>query len=239
MSFTSIDALPALPADGATGDDFNDPMLTFLTALSTLRSQINTLSGEYAAFVASALTATSSSSVAIGTGSKVFTVGTGYAFANGQNVRVASDADPSTDFMDGVVTDYSGGDLTITVASGDEHGSGTHTDWSIGPILIGYQGVQIGSAETTYTLVLSDEDRVIPLSSGGLTIPANASVAFPVGTTIGIRSLSASTQTISITSDTLTQTITNSTGSRTLLAYGYAVIIKRTSTVWDIMGDVT
>lgn len=81
--------------------------------------------------VGSALTATSSSSVAVGTGSKVFTVGTGKGFAAGLWLVVYRTSDPST-YLIGQVTAYSGGDVTITVASGDTAGSGTYTDWTLG-----------------------------------------------------------------------------------------------------------
>lgn len=134
MSFTEIPTLPDLPEEGATGDDFNDPMLALLTALYAWTAAINTVSGEYAAYLDSVLTATSATSLAIGTGSKAFTVGTGKAFVTGQTVRAASVASPAADYMDGTVTGYSGGVLTVSVASGGNHGSGTHTDWSIGLI---------------------------------------------------------------------------------------------------------
>ena len=81
--------------------------------------------------VGSALTATSSSSVTVGTGSKTFTVGTGKGFADGLWLIAFRTSDPTV-YMIGQVTGYSGGDVTISVASGETAGAGTFTDWTIG-----------------------------------------------------------------------------------------------------------
>ncbi|MEQ8345086.1 MAG: hypothetical protein RIB84_23930 [Sneathiellaceae bacterium] len=83
------------------------------------------------AAVGSALTATSSSSVSVGTGSKTFTVGASKGFATGLWLVAFRTSDP-TAYMLGPVTGYSGGDVTISVASGNSAGSGTFTDWTIG-----------------------------------------------------------------------------------------------------------
>jgi len=77
---------------------------------------------------AAALKGTSTSSIAIGTGSKTFTTQAGKQFAAGQFVLVLSDADP-TNYMHGQVTSYSGTTLVVNVTN--VGGSGTHTDWSI------------------------------------------------------------------------------------------------------------
>lgn len=69
------------------------------------------------------------------------------------------------------------------------------------------------------------------------TIPANASVAFPIGTAILIiNDTSAGDLTIAITSDTLVQAGTGSTGSRTLAANGEATLLKIGTTRWRISG---
>lgn len=67
---------------------------------------------------------TSSTSLAIGTGSKVFTTQAGLAY-NGARVRAASAANP-TNYMEGIVT-YSG--TTLTMVADAIGGSGTKTDW--------------------------------------------------------------------------------------------------------------
>lgn len=78
---------------------------------------------------ASVLTATSASSVAIGTGTKSFQIASGKYFAAGQFVMVTRTSDPSTSWMFGQVTSYSGSTLTISVAI--TGGSGTFSDWTI------------------------------------------------------------------------------------------------------------
>lgn len=72
---------------------------------------------------------TSVTSLLIGTGSKVFTTQAGLAYVAGSRVRAASGAAPTVDWMEGVVTSYSGTTLTVTVDL--IGGSGTHVDWSI------------------------------------------------------------------------------------------------------------
>jgi hypothetical protein len=73
--------------------------------------------------------ATSTTSLAIGTGSKAFTIQTGKDFGDGSYVIATSDANPDTDFMFGQITDYTGATLTVNVIA--IGGSGTHTDWTI------------------------------------------------------------------------------------------------------------
>lgn len=70
----------------------------------------------------------SSTSFAIATGSKAFTgVSTSLAYQVGNYVR-SSSAAGGANFMEGTVTAYSGGTLTINVTK--VGGSGTHTDWN-------------------------------------------------------------------------------------------------------------
>lgn len=73
--------------------------------------------------------ASSSTSLLIATGSKAFTTSAGLAFQSGDNVRAASAADPTTNYMVGSVASYSGTTLTLTVT--DTGGSGTYADWTL------------------------------------------------------------------------------------------------------------
>lgn len=74
------------------------------------------------------ITAVSTSSLSIGTGSKAFTVLADLGFTAGMRLRAASD--DGTKFMEGVVASYSSTTLTLTV---DRYaGTGTHADWNIG-----------------------------------------------------------------------------------------------------------
>lgn len=101
---------------------------------------------------------------------------------------------------------------------------------------IGLRGIPQNSQTASYTLALSDAGKHISITTGGVVIPANGSVAFPVGTAISIYNNSGSNQTISITTDTLRQAGTANTGSRTLAQYGLATCVKVSSTTWVISG---
>ncbi len=104
---------------------------------------------------------------------------------------------------------------------------------AVEPIL---QNIQNGN----YTLVLIDARKHIYKASGGagetITIPANASVAFPLGTAIPIVNRGGGTLSIAITTDTLVLEGLGTTGTRTLGDDGIATLLKVTSTVWFISG---
>lgn len=104
---------------------------------------------------------------------------------------------------------------------------------------VGYLGSPQMSNQGDYTLTMADAGKHYYHVSGSahtLTIPDNASVAYPVGTVIGVLNEdSAGNVTIAITSDTLrwgTQT-----GARTLAANGTASLLKVAATVWRLSGD--
>jgi hypothetical protein len=99
------------------------------------------------------------------------------------------------------------------------------------------------SQSAAYTLVLADAGKQIFHPSADTTartwtIPANASVAFPVGTTIQfVNQNTAGVITIAITTDTMRLAGAGTTGSRTLAANGVATAIKLTSTEWIIINE--
>jgi len=90
---------------------------------------------------------TSTTSNAIGTGSKTFTVSSGKPYQAGTPLRIADAAAPATNFLDAVVTSYSG--TTLVVEAVGYGGSGTKTSWT----------VNIGGAKTI--------DGTLGLSQGG------------------------------------------------------------------------
>ena len=104
---------------------------------------------------------------------------------------------------------------------------------------VGYKGIPQNSKSAQYTLALSDMGKHIDITTGGVVIPANGTVAFPIGATIVIFNDSASTQTITITTDTLRLAGTTTTGTRTIAAYGVATLLKVAATVWVVSGNVT
>jgi hypothetical protein len=92
---------------------------------------------------------------------------------------------------------------------------------------------------TTYTAVLSDSDKMITMNNAAantLTIPANASVAYPVGTRLNIMQLGAGATTVAITTDTLS---VNSNLTLVLNGqYAVATALKTGSTTWVLFGNL-
>jgi len=127
----------------------------------------------------------------------------------------------------------SGANTDITALDQDVTITATGT---IAADTIGYRGLPQNSQTGAYTLALSDAGKQVSNTTGGWVIPANASVAFPVDTAIVLFNNSGSSQTISITSDTLRQAGTANTGTRTLAQYGLATCVKVASTTWVISG---
>ena len=103
----------------------------YATALATISSSQTAAAASATAAAASAasLSGTSSSSISLGTGSKVFTTQTGKSFGAGTHVVISSNANPTTRYMTGPVTSYSGTTLTVSVST--FAGTGTYTDWTI------------------------------------------------------------------------------------------------------------
>lgn len=105
----------------------------------------------------------------------------------------------------------------------------------------GYLGAPQNSQSAAYTLLITDAGKHIyhpdaDTTARIFTIPANASVAFPIGTVICIQNGNgAGVITLAITSDTLRWQA--STGSRSIAANGTATLLKVTSTVWRLTGD--
>ena len=100
------------------------------------------------------------------------------------------------------------------------------------------QNVQAGN----YTCVLLDQGKQIYHASDAgasdvYTIPANASVAYEIGTVLSFVNMSSATVSIAITSDTMYLVSDGTTGSRTLAQYGMAVATKLTATTWLISGS--
>lgn len=104
---------------------------------------------------------------------------------------------------------------------------------------VGFRGIPQNAQTGSYTLAAIDDGKQV-YNNAAFVIPANGSVPLVVGhTSILVNSSGVSTQTISITSDTLTQAGTTNTGSRTLAVNGIATVIKTGSTTWLISGNVT
>jgi hypothetical protein len=107
---------------------------------------------------------TSTTSNTIGSGSKSFTTAdNSLPYQEGTPLRISDGAAPATNWMDGIVTAYSGTSLTVNVVS--YAGSGTLTDWDI----------NIGGGGTSYT-------GTLPIAQGG----TGATTAGAAATNLGL-----------------------------------------------------
>jgi len=147
----------------------------------------------------------------------------------------------------GTVAIANGGTGAITAAAArtalSAAASGANTDitslaaaTTINSETIGYRDLPTLTKTASYTLASADAGKLVSITTGGVVIPANGTDPVPTGAAISIYNNSASSQTISITTDTLRQAGTANTGSRTLALYGVATVLKVSSTVWTISG---
>jgi hypothetical protein len=106
---------------------------------------------------------------------------------------------------------------------------------------VGFRNIPQNAQTGNYTLVLADSGKHIYHAVGAgaatYTIPANSSVAYPIGTALSFVNLSTTSISIAITTDTMYLGGTGTTGTRTLANYGSATALKVTSTVWIITGS--
>lgn len=145
--------------------------------------------------------------------------------------------------------------MSSFVVTGNASGSGTHTLQSANtssnvtqtlPLTdattLGYVNAPVNEQSAAYTAVEADAGKIIfhpstDANARTFTIPANASVAYALGTVLTFINMTSQVVTIAITSDTMYQAGTGSTGSRSLAQYGIATAVKMTSTTWLISGN--
>lgn len=127
---------------------------------------------------ANAVRGTSTTSTAVGAGSKTFTTQAGKQFTGGNYVTVSRTSAPTT-LMHGVVTAYSGTALTVDVST--IAGSGTYTDWTIA--LSGAKGnngpsgtgdLPYVTKTSAYTVLSTDKGKLIDCTSGTFTLSFSA-----------------------------------------------------------------
>ena len=104
---------------------------------------------------------------------------------------------------------------------------------------VGYIGSpQVSGGATAYTLALADAGDHVYFTGGStatLTVPTNATVAFPTGTTILVLNNNSGNLTISGAGVTF-QLANGSTGNRTVATKGMASLIKVATDTWWVTG---
>lgn len=126
-------------------------------------------------------------------------------------------------------TTYANGDVLAAADVNDITG----TVNSLGNVVVNAQ------TGTTYTLVLTDSTKIVSCSNAAaitLTVPTNASVAFPVGTQIIVYQAGAGQVTISGAGVTFRS---NGTKLKLTGQYAVATLIKIGTDEWIVAGNVS
>jgi hypothetical protein len=145
-------------------------------------------------------------------------------------------------FADNTLTGVAGTTATQTLTNKTISGA-DNTLTVDGTVPVGFRTIPQNSQSGAYTLVLADSGKHIfhpsaDTTARTFTIPANSSVAYPIGTALTfINQNGAGVVTIAITTDTMRLSPAGTTGSRTLAANGSATCIKVTATEWLISGS--
>jgi hypothetical protein len=159
-----------------------------------------------------------------------FPVGTIIAITNegGDDLTIAITTDTLTD-QDGITGSRTLADNKTAII----RKTATTTWYYYEPPVDGVS--EINEQNGNYELVISDKGRTIYKSSGAagetITIPANASKAFPVGSMVCIQNHGGGDLSVAITTDTLKAT-DGTTGTQTLADDNVAMIQKVASTTW-------
>ena len=130
-------------------------------------------------------------------------------------------------------------DVVGTVTATTFNGNADTATTSTGATGVGYMGLpQNGTLTGNASVAASDAGKhIYSTATRTLTIPANVSLALPIGTTITFIAGSGATVNIAITSDTMYLAGNGAVGSRTLAPFGMATAVKIASTAWIISGN--
>lgn len=132
------------------------------------------------------------------------------------------------------------GDITAVTAGTGLSGGGTSGAVTLSfDYGVGNQAIENAQTGTTYTLALSDAGKMVTLSNASsitLTIPTNASVAFPTNTRIDLLQMGAGQVTVSGAGVTI-----YSSSSKVKLTgqYSGASLWKKDTNTWVLIGDIS
>lgn len=213
-------------------DTFAGEVTEFVPEINISIGQMNALAGELqalatAADVDAAAAQQAALDAAVSAGAPIWAAATNWA--TGAVVR-----DPANDQL---YTRLTPGGVQATAPNVDVAGAGTY--WRRTQIYA-VAPPRIVSAAKTFAIddaFVAQHHPASDVTARTWTIPANASVAIPVGSIIPLfNETGAGVITIAITTDTLRLAGTAGVGSRTLAANGIATLYKFSATVWMITG---
>jgi len=150
-------------------------------------------------------------------------------------------ADPNAATLDGVETltnktltspDINGGTIDSASVTGGTVDQATITQFQT---TLAYNQ-QTG---TTYTLALTDRDKIVELNNGSaisLTVPADSSVDFPVGSSITLLQTGAGQVTVAGAGGV---TVNATPGLKLRTQWSFATLIKRAADTWVMSGDLS
>ena len=228
-----IASAATLNLDAATGDIVNVTGTTTITAITLADGAVKRVR------FTGALQLTNSATLQLPAGANITTVAGDWAefIGMGGGTVMMSGYAPSSGYakLSGNFTTAGGFPVTLTATAA------TNVTLPTSGTLATTELIQ-NSQSANYTCVLSDAGKHIYHPSADttartITIPANASVAYPIGSALTfVNDNAAGALTIAITSDTLRWAGDGGTGSRTLNPNGIATALKITATSWMING---
>lgn len=167
---------------------------------------------------------------------------TGVTLADGEKAIIAWNGTDYIKVVSTAISSLTGGSVVVSGGALGTPSSGTLSNCTTdGTNGVGYINIPQNAQTGSYTLVAGDVGKHIYHAAAAAvatyTIPANASVAYAIGTAVTFINMSTNAVTIAITTDTMYLSGAGTTGSRTLAQYGVATAVKMTTTTWIITGS--
>jgi hypothetical protein len=130
---------------------------------------------------------------------------------------------------------------TVTLAAVQTMTNKTLTEPIINNAIINNAVTTVGTNAqvSSYTLVLSDRDKIVEISNvsaNTLTIPLNSSVAYPVGSQVQILQTGTGQTTLTPTGGV---TLNGTPGLKLRAQWSSATLIKRATDTWIAIGDLS